>query len=367
MSSPSDASDSSLDRVARAWRLTPAGRGAVASIRLAGPQSGEIAQRLFQGISGGAALAELPSDRMVLGRWQLAGEACEEVVLRRIDPVTIEIHCHGGEASVASVLDSLRAAGAKIESASELPAASVDLELRLALADARTERTAAILLDQLHGAFNREMDKIARDLEEPANRPSAIARLRQLRDLIPFGRHLTIPWQVVLAGLPNVGKSSLINALVGYRRAIVHATPGTTRDVVSSVTAFEGWPVELSDTAGQRTSQDPIESAGVEQARRRAAHADLVVLVVDGSAPPTPDEAALRATWAGALVVANKGDLPAGRALDGVDLRVSAVTGEGMTELVAVIARRLAPAVPPPGAAVPVIASHGRQIAELLS
>lgn len=343
-----------------ARRLTPSGRGAVASIRLTGPSAVSLAEQLFQPAGRVIPLADLPTDRIALGGWSLPAGAHEEVVLRRVDAETIEIHCHGGEACVAGVLESLRQAGATIESVEQ--GATAAEELRLVLSKCRTERTAAIVLDQLYGAFDREVEQLARDLNDPNLRPTAIVRLGVLQELALLGRHLVEPWKVVLAGLPNVGKSSLINALVGFRRAIVHATPGTTRDVVTAETAFEGWPVELSDTAGQRAGESAIESAGVEQARRHADEADLVVLVLDASQPASPEEDALRRKWPAALVIYNKLDLPAGRTLDPSELTVSAAQGLGLSELVAAVARRLVPAVPPAGTAVPVTRDHLRRL-----
>ena len=96
-----------------------------------------------------------------------------------------------------------------------------------------------------------------------------------------LGRHLVRPWSVVLAGPVNVGKSSLINALAGYGRSIVHHAPGTTRDAVTAATAIDGWPVELCDTAGLRPAATPVERAGIERAQERLAQADLAVLVFD--------------------------------------------------------------------------------------
>ena len=118
----------------------------------------------------------------------------------------------------------------------------------------------------------------------------AAAARRQIDDLLAHaatGLHLVRPWQVVVAGRPNVGKSSLINAIAGYQRAIVHSLPGTTRDIVSVQTALDGWPVEISDTAGLRRGSDPIEQAGIELAIDKIAAADLVVLVFDASSPWT--------------------------------------------------------------------------------
>ena len=100
----------------------------------------------------------------------------------------------------------------------------------------------------------------------------------------PLGRRLTAPWRVVVAGPPNVGKSSLVNALAGYQRSIVAPTPGTTRDVVTTRLAIDGWPVELADTAGVREATDALETQGVRLAREATAAADLCLWVLDASA-----------------------------------------------------------------------------------
>jgi tRNA modification GTPase len=166
--------------------------------------------------------------------------------------------------------------------------------------------------------------------------------------------HLLNPWSVVLAGRPNVGKSSLINALLGYERAIVFDTPGTTRDIVTATTACEGWPISLSDTAGWRDAAGELESQGIAAAKAAARQADLVLLVVDGSQPWTVAEEALCAACPQALLVGNKADLPAqATAIHPPGIQVSAKTGAGIAELLASIARRLVPQAPPSGVAVP--------------
>jgi tRNA modification GTPase len=165
------------------------------------------------------------------------------------------------------------------------------------------------------------------------------------------GLKLVPGWRVALAGRPNVGKSRLLNALLGYDRAIVAPTPGTTRDVVATGTAFAGWPVELADTAGLRASDDPIESEGVARARAHQREADLVLLVLDRSEPLTEEDRRLIAEHPGALAVANKADLPT--AWDFAGLAVSAARGDGVERLADEIGRRLVPDPPPPGSALP--------------
>jgi tRNA modification GTPase len=214
------------------------------------------------------------------------------------------------------------------------------------LPKAFTLRTASILLDQCHGAFDRAVDDILLSPESAGDELTALAQYAGI------GRHLTEPWRVVIAGEPNVGKSSLVNAVAGFQRSVVSATPGTTRDVVSTVTAIDGWPVELLDTAGLRLAADEVEAEGVGRAGAARAEADLVVWVLDGSRPHVrPSESD--------FVVINKSDLPAAWdwATVPTAVRVSAATGEGIPNLLTRIAARLVPESPPAGEAVPYTAA----------
>src|SRR5439155_6204210 len=135
-------------------------------------------------------------------------------------------------------------------------------------------RTAAILLAQLRGAFTRDC-RAAEQVLRAGRQAEAATRVADLLRLAPVGRHLVVPWRVVVAGAPNVGKSSLVNALAGFQRCVVTPMPGTTRDAVTTLIAVDGWPVELIDTAGIRNVADDLESAGVDRARRTAADADV--------------------------------------------------------------------------------------------
>jgi tRNA modification GTPase len=193
------------------------------------------------------------------------------------------------------------------------------------------------------------------------NRAKAANQLADLIARAPLGLHLTKPWQVALAGRPNVGKSSLLNALCGYERAIVHSTPGTTRDLVSAQTAIDGWPVQLIDTAGLHASSDPLETAGMELARSRLVEADLVLLVFEATADCTDDDNRLLAEYPSAVRVANKCDLlaPGDRSSMALEaILTSALTGEGLAELLRLIADCLVPRPPQPGEAVPFLEEH---------
>ena len=242
----------------------------------------DIVQLHFRAHSG-RPLASYTSDQIVVGRF--GGEQGEEVVLRRCGDDAVELHCHGGRAAVAMIEETLVSAGCRawhgrrIRTQCDDPIAAAALT---ALADARTERTAAILLDQYHGALGRAMEEIRGDFDR-GDAASARRRRDTLLARVKLGEHLTRPWSVVLAGRPNVGKSSLMNAWRANGRAIVHHTPGTTCDAVaSSATAIYGWPVELCDTAGlRRRVLTPLDGPASKGCESGWPGADLVVWWAD--------------------------------------------------------------------------------------
>ena len=347
--------------------LTPSGRGAVAVVAVEGSAAVAAVDRYFQAANG-RLLNEQPLGRILYGHWR-DSQGEDLVVCRRADE-SLEIHCHGGRQSSAQIVADLTSAGCtQIDADAWLTRQQECLltaAAHLALSQTTTLRTATILLDQYHGALRREIEAIVVDLEKE-NAASAIARLECLLQHAEFGKHLTEPWRVVIAGQPNVGKSSLINALVGYERAIVFDQPGTTRDVVSAATAIEGWPVELSDTAGLHETNDQIETAGISLARERLAAADLVVWVLDAGelgsccenismrlACEQAEAAGTRLDVTQTLVAINKIDL-ADFTVDkkSPSIGTCAVEGTGVAELLSAIAARLVPNAPLPGAATP--------------
>jgi tRNA modification GTPase len=335
--------------------LTPSGQSALATLGLYGPRAWEALRKLFRRRSGGELAASPISGRFWLGR--LGGEVADEVVVavKQAEPVPwLEVHGHGGREVVRFLFELFRELGLQVcswedfvrKTSTDALSAAAAIEL----AQAATLRTASILLDQQQGALARALVTIGQALErnETTTAQEGLARLARYAAV---GRHLTRPWRVVVAGAPNVGKSSLVNALAGYQRSIVAATPGTTRDVVTTRLALDGRLMELADTAGQRGAAEELEEQGIRQARARAAGADLCLWLLDGStAAVWPDEPLVTVQY-----VINKSDLPAAWDVASVPdaVRVSARTGEGLAELCSVIVARLVPDPPRSGAPVP--------------
>ncbi len=329
-------------------RLTPRGRGAVAVIAVRGPQATDHVEHYFSR-SSSRNLSNQPIARIHYGRWGSA--AGEEIVVCRRTETTVEVHCHGGDAASERILNDLIARGCSPAESAQNPSLEqpgfIRREALRLLVAATTERTAAILLDQYNGALERSLQSILSDLD--VNQVDAAARkIQSLIDRLSIGLHLTAPWRVVLAGPPNVGKSSLLNALLGFRRSIVFDQPGTTRDVVAAMTALDGWPVELSDTAGLRGTGDELEMCGIQRAQARLAQADCQLLVFDRAAPWTDECLALVESHPRAIIVHNKTDLPASSlpVIRPDGFPVSALTGQGMETLAATIVDRLVPQSP---------------------
>jgi tRNA modification GTPase len=347
-----------------AW-LTPPGTAAIAVLALRGPCDWSTVREMFQPVSG-KPLPESPPNAEA-GRFWLGwlggsgrGERDEVVITLKQGGLVpwVEVHCHGGS-QVAQLLEELfRARGIQVCTWQELERLTGDDAGRAAalaqLAQAPTVRTAAILLDQVHGAFDRAATEVEAALQAK-DREKAAHLLDELARFLPVGRHLTSPWRVAILGAPNVGKSSLANRLAGYQRSIVSPVPGTTRDVVTTTLAVDGWPMELIDTAGWHEEAASLEQQGIALARRAAAEADLCLWLLDASAPPQWPKAQLP----GLHYIINKIDLPPAWPLDQVQgaVRVSALTGAGVPELLEALSRWLVPDPPAPGAAVPFTAA----------
>lgn len=295
----------------------------------------------------------------------------------------VELACHGSDLVLRQVLRGLLAAGAVPAEPGEFTQrAFLNGRLDLAAAEAvidviraRTDAALRVATGQLGGRLSREIAGLRATLiellaeievaidfpddEEPPADAAVAARAAAVREraaellrTADAGRLYREGAALVLAGRPNVGKSSLLNALLGEERAIVTATPGTTRDVIEESLNLRGIPVRAIDTAGLRETVDPVERLGVERTHAQVAAADLVVWVVDASEGLTDADRALASGLADRRVVvaANKVDL--GDRLELADLRsvvgeavpvvwVSAQTGEGLPKLEETLAETL--------------------------
>jgi tRNA modification GTPase len=312
--------------------LTPPGVAAIAVLEVMGADAWRIARQAFRPASG-AALPDVPiANGVWFGRvGPLPGDEAILTFPANRDWPTVEVHCHGGRQVTRTLIDCFVSLGCVEQIAKP---ASTPLAL---LPRAPTLRTASILLDQVHGAFGRAL---ARAKSDPA-------LAERLRALAPVGARLVEPWKVAIGGAPNAGKSSLLNALAGFQRSIVTPIPGTTRDVVTASLAFDGWPVDLADTAGIRDADDDIERAGIDLALEQIAQADLSIWLVDATNPVDPPSV-FRDRAKRWLAVVNKIDR-----IQNAAEGVSAATGAGLEGLIKTILAILIPIVPVPGEGVP--------------
>ncbi len=352
-----------------ASRLTAEIPAAIATIAIRGPRVCELVCHFTQ----------LPTSRLMVGRiryakWQIgpaAEQLSEQIVLCRTSEESVEIHCHGGPAVCHAILQDLAAAGCEIASQHDWPS---DFKCPIAAAaehdllHVTTDRAAAILLDQMNGALRQAIEAVrskvlARELT------AAQTDLQGLLSWSELGQRLSVPWRIVLAGPPNVGKSSLMNALVGSQQSIVHPDPGTTRDWIECHGAIDGWPVSFTDTAGIRDTLDEIESAGVARSSAQLVNADLAVFVVDASQGWQEQHAMLLELAPAKTVVAwNKVDLldpHKGSVRPPGNIEViptSALKEIGIIELLETITSTLVPRVPSVGMAVPFRDEHIQRI-----
>jgi tRNA modification GTPase len=357
---------------------TPPGRGGIGMVRLSGPEARQIAEPMLQLRNPLAHAQARFADLLDLETLEKLDEA---VVTFFAAPHSytgedvVEVAAHGSPVILETMVRQALTGGARLAAPGEFTqraflSGRIDLMQAEAVHDlieAQTLYQVRVAAQQLHGALSRRVKPIKEGLvalialleagidfaeddvdvlpgSEIRGRIDEICGLLQpVADSFARGRIVQAGLMLAIVGRPNAGKSSLFNRLVQRERAIVTATPGTTRDLVTERVSLGGIPVELVDTAGMRTATDEAEQIGIRKSREALAEADLVLAVLDATAAPDHDELELLATLGNrrALVVVNKSDLarPSAamvEALVGLGLPVihtSALNGEGVGEL----------------------------------
>jgi len=365
---------------------TAGGAGGIAIVRVSGGGAEAILKQMF---IPAVKREYFESHRLMYGRAvDEGGEALDEVmaVLMRAPSTytredVAEIHCHGGSASANAVLGRALALGARMAAPGEFTRRAfmngrIDLaraEAVMQLIGANSQAAARASLRQLEGGVSgfvrrvsdRLKDVLAlleastdfpEEVEEESTAIEVADKLRMIAEEIRrrsdrrSARLLREGASIVLAGRPNVGKSSLMNALLNQERAIVTSIPGTTRDVLTERISLGGVMAEISDTAGQRDTEDPIERIGVDRARRAAERADVVLIVLDAASEMDPSDAELvKAADERAIICLNKSDLPPvltaqqlKTMTDAKIMGISAQTGTGLDGLIDELKRRIA-------------------------
>jgi tRNA modification GTPase len=357
---------------------TPPGRGGIGIVRLSGPEAVAIAEPMLRLRNPLTHTQARFADLLDLDTQEKLDEA---VVTFFAEPHSytgedvVEIAAHGSPVILETMVRQALEGGARLAAPGEFTQRAflggrIDLTQAEAVHDlieAQTLYQARVAAQQLHGALSRRIKPIkeglvaliavleagidfAEDDIDVLPNAEIIKRIEELRaSLQPIagsfarGRVVHAGLMLAIVGRPNAGKSSLFNRLVERERAIVTAAPGTTRDLVTERVSLGGIPVELVDTAGMREASDEAEQIGIRKSREALTDADVVLMVLDATAPPEQEEMELLATLTQrrALVVVNKSDLahPSASvqaALDGLGLAIvhtSALSGEGVGEL----------------------------------
>lgn len=363
---------------------------AIGIVRVSGGGCFALCEKVFRAANG-KAFADQEARKLAYGEiLDLQGRVIDQGLAVRFPGPnsytgedSAEFHCHGSPVVLRELLSALFAAGARQAKAGEFTKRAflngrLDLtqaEAVVDLIDAETAAAARNAAAQLDGGLRRMLEPIQDALLDVSSRfyavvdypdediedvrPEQIAEalesadesLTRLLATCRRGRVLKSGVRTAIVGRPNAGKSSLLNALAGYERAIVTDIPGTTRDTVEESVLCGGVLLRLIDTAGIRDTEDAVERKGVERSRAALEGADLVLAVVDGSAPATPEDMEVLRLTAGSprrITVFSKCDLwdakvlPAGVADGGpglpLSVAVSSVTGEGLDKLEAAVA-----------------------------
>lgn len=356
---------------------TAVGEAGIGIVRLSGKDAIKIANNIFRGINN-KTLLNAENRKMVYGHIidNRNDEIIDEVLIVSMkEPHTytrenvVEIYCHGGIIPVRKILELLLYNGARLAEPGEFTKRAflngrLDLSQAEAVIDiikAKTDKSFQVSMDQLEGGLSKKVEVIRdtvlsmlahvevtidfpeddieevtyEELEENANR--VISEIKKLLSTADRGKILRDGINTVILGKPNVGKSSLMNALLRENRAIVTDIPGTTRDIIEEHLNIDGIPLRIIDTAGIRETEDLVERIGVDRAKETIESADLIIAVFDISTDLTEEDYNIIDLIKGrkALVLLNKTDLPKKYSedrlrelLEGVDIISASVINE---------------------------------------
>ncbi len=360
---------------------TPPGQSGIGIVRMSGPRSISVAEAVFTA-KNGRPLSEILTHTITYGHIHSNGVLIDEVLLTLMRaPRTytrediVEINCHGGMSSLRGILEVLLEKGARLAEPGEFTKRAflngrIDLaqaEAVLSIIQTKSDRSRQAALSQLQGDLSSKVEEIVDILlnlltqmeaslnfpeEEisPSDKSSILASLNNAKAMVGgllktarAGQYLQEGLKAAILGTPNVGKSTLFNALINKERAIVTQIPGTTRDVIQETIIIGGIPVIVQDTAGIKEAQDIIEESAVSRSYFALSNADIVLMLIDNTKTLTNKEQKLisKSNPLNTIVVFSKCDLRSttderekgkiSRTMHTV--KISAVTGEGLEEL----------------------------------
>ena len=300
--------------------LTPVGEGGISVIKLYGRDAKKMMRAAFQP-KNERLFQENPPGKLFYGLIKDREAVIDEVIVECEDKAgtEYEVNCHGGVVAAEAVIRRFEALGARRVSDRDFAAmkeGTLYAEILEALTGAATERSALAFAYLAQGTLRQAMLKIKESalqgISSRQRKEECLVLLRELLSTYEGGRNLLTKKRIVIAGAPNVGKSSIANALLGTERSIVDETPGTTRDLVTSRLAIRGLPFEVIDTAGLKAGTGGVEAQGIERAAKEIENADGVIYVIDASRDLSREEKAALGGFdtRKTICVINKIDLP---------------------------------------------------------
>ena len=329
---------------------TAPGEGGIGIIRISGPKSLEVAEEIFFSMSG-KKISEYPARTLIFGNIKDGDKKIDEVLVAYMKGPNsytaedvIEINCHGGFISVKRILELVLSKDVRLAEAGEFTKRAflngrIDLSQAEAVIDvinAKTDKAHEVAENQLDGSLSNRIrefrDKVTELLAQvevaidyPEEDIEFIAYttleektrelnkdIKKLYETSESGKIFREGLKTVIVGKPNVGKSSLLNSILGENRAIVTDIPGTTRDVIEEFVNIKGIPLKIVDTAGIRETDDVVEKIGVEKSMASFDTADLIIMVVDSSSELSEEDREILEKVQGkeTIILLNKTDLP---------------------------------------------------------